>query len=84
MNFLTLLDDKMNGQPYRIVRCPSCGKTSRYDETNPNRPFCCERCKTYDISQWADEKFRIPLAHNEQSSEDTLSESEDLDSDDNS
>ena len=44
----------------RIVRCPSCGKSTRYDQTNVARPFCSSRCKTMDIAQWADEGYRIP------------------------
>lgn len=44
----------------RIVRCPSCGKSTRYDQTNADRPFCSSRCKTADIAQWADEGYRIP------------------------
>ncbi|MEK7844559.1 MAG: DNA gyrase inhibitor YacG, partial [Pseudomonadota bacterium] len=24
------------------------------------RPFCSERCKTNDLSQWAQESYRIP------------------------
>jgi uncharacterized protein len=47
--------------PVRIIRCPSCGKSTRYDLTNPDRPFCSGRCRTLDIAQWADESFRIPL-----------------------
>lgn len=45
----------------RIVRCPSCGKSTRYDEKNPDRPFCSARCRTIDIAQWADENYRIPV-----------------------
>ncbi|MBC7661685.1 MAG: DNA gyrase inhibitor YacG [Chitinophagaceae bacterium] len=44
----------------RIVRCPSCGKSTRYDQSNADRPFCSSRCKTMDIAQWADEGYRIP------------------------
>ncbi len=44
----------------RIIRCPSCGKSTRYDQTNPDRPFCSQRCKTLDTAQWADEGYRIP------------------------
>ncbi|RYZ57839.1 MAG: DNA gyrase inhibitor YacG [Proteobacteria bacterium] len=44
----------------RIVRCPICGKSTRYDQTNPDRPFCSSRCKTMDIAQWADENYRVP------------------------
>lgn len=46
----------------RITRCPTCGKSSRYDATNPVRPFCSARCKTSDIAQWADEAYRIPVS----------------------
>lgn len=48
----------------RITRCPSCGKSSRYDLTNEFRPFCCSRCKTQDIAAWAEESFRIPAVTN--------------------
>jgi len=44
----------------RIVRCPTCSKGARYDQTNPFRPFCSERCKTMDVAAWAEESFRIP------------------------
>lgn len=43
-----------------IVRCPSCGRMTRYDQSNADRPFCSSRCKTMDIAQWAEESFRIP------------------------
>ena len=44
----------------RIVRCPTCQKSVRYDLENAWRPFCSDRCKTLDIAAWADESFRIP------------------------
>lgn len=44
----------------RIVRCPCCGKSARYDQTNPARPFCSQRCKTMDVAAWAEESYRIP------------------------
>jgi endogenous inhibitor of DNA gyrase (YacG/DUF329 family) len=44
----------------RIIRCPQCGRSTRYDENNPDRPFCSSRCKTQDIAQWAEESYRIP------------------------
>ncbi len=46
----------------RIVRCPSCGKSARYDLTNAHRPFCSSRCQTLDTAHWADEKFKIPTS----------------------
>ncbi len=43
-----------------IVRCPTCKKSRVYDENNPYRPFCSERCRTHDVASWADEQFKIP------------------------
>lgn len=44
----------------RIVDCPSCGKKVVWEQTNPFRPFCSERCKNHDLGQWAQESYRIP------------------------
>jgi endogenous inhibitor of DNA gyrase (YacG/DUF329 family) len=43
----------------RVVRCPTCRKSARYDATNIYRPFCSARCKNEDIIGWAEESFRI-------------------------
>ncbi|MDO8334502.1 MAG: DNA gyrase inhibitor YacG [Nitrosomonas sp.] len=43
-----------------IVNCPQCGKKVVWETTNCFRPFCSERCKTNDLSQWAQESYRIP------------------------
>ena len=40
--------------------CPTCGKPAAFDETNPTRPFCSERCRTNDLGAWAAERYRIP------------------------
>ena len=44
----------------RIVNCPKCGKKVVWEPANRFRPFCSERCKTNDLSQWAQESYRIP------------------------
>lgn len=44
----------------RIVNCPQCGKKVAWKTTHHFRPFCSERCKTNDLSQWAQESYRIP------------------------
>lgn len=44
----------------RIVNCPQCGKKVVWESVNRFRPFCSERCKTNDLSQWAQESYRIP------------------------
>lgn len=56
----------------RIVRCPQCGKSSRYDINNPDRPFCSARCKTSDIARWAEESYRIPVQEEDPNEDDTL------------
>jgi len=43
-----------------IVHCPHCRTPCRYDESNPQRPFCSERCRLIDLGAWADESNRIP------------------------
>lgn len=40
--------------------CPGCGKSHTYSASNPNRPFCCERCKLIDLGRWANEEYSIP------------------------
>jgi endogenous inhibitor of DNA gyrase (YacG/DUF329 family) len=43
-----------------IVNCPQCGTKVAWELSNRFRPFCSERCKTNDLSQWAQESYRIP------------------------
>lgn len=43
----------------RTVRCPACKGDSLYSATNPYRPFCCERCKSFDFGAWASEEFKV-------------------------
>ena len=44
----------------RLIKCPSCSKRIAYDLSQPNRPFCSERCKIADTAAWATEAFAIP------------------------
>jgi len=44
----------------RIVTCPTCQKRVKWTASNPNRPFCSERCKLIDLGAWADEQHTIP------------------------
>lgn len=41
------------------VPCPTCRKITRYDTSNPSRPFCSERCRLIDLGEWASEGHRI-------------------------
>jgi uncharacterized protein len=54
------------------VCCPQCGKSVKWDNANPWRPFCSERCKMIDLGAWATESYRIPVVENKD-----LPESED-------
>ena len=42
------------------VRCPQCSQSTDYVLTNPNRPFCSERCKMIDLGAWASDQYAIP------------------------
>ncbi len=44
-----------------ILSCRHCGKTLHYRETTdlPHFPFCGEKCKLLDLSDWFDERHRI-------------------------
>ena len=45
------------------ISCPRCKKPTEYNEQNPFRPFCGERCKLLDLGAWAMEKHAIPGDH---------------------
>ena len=47
--------------PPRVVSCPACGKPASFAAENRFRPFCCERCRTVDLGEWAAEGYRIPV-----------------------
>ncbi|KAA3627574.1 MAG: DNA gyrase inhibitor YacG [Proteobacteria bacterium] len=49
-------------EPITTVPCPSCGKPSYWRPENRWRPFCSERCKLLDLSEWMDGSRRIPGA----------------------
>ena len=46
----------------RIVLCPRCGKSVEWVPANAYRPFCSERCKLIDLGAWASERYRVPVA----------------------
>ncbi len=41
------------------IICPTCKGTAIWDESNPFRPFCSERCRLIDLGKWASEEYRI-------------------------
>ena len=45
--------------PKRIqLRCPICKKPVK--STDPDFPFCSERCRTIDLGKWASGAYVIP------------------------
>ena len=53
----------------RYVNCPRCGALVAWKQENRYRPFCSERCKMIDLGDWAMEKFRVPVADDEDTRE---------------
>lgn len=53
-----------------MVTCPTCGARAEFDQTNPYRPFCSQRCKLIDLGQWATESYRIPVDQSKDKPED--------------
>jgi len=49
----------------RRVACPTCDKSVEWAASNEYRPFCSERCKTNDLGAWAAERYRVPVADEE-------------------
>ena len=39
--------------------CPICRKPA--EPSNPDFPFCGERCRLIDLGKWASEEYRIPV-----------------------
>jgi len=39
--------------------CPTCKKALQWDSSNPDRPFCSERCRLIDLGAWANEEYQI-------------------------
>jgi uncharacterized protein len=58
----------------RFVSCPRCGVQVAWGPENRYRPFCSERCKLFDLGDWAMEKYRVPVEEHKDAPE-----TEDLD-----
>ncbi len=46
--------------PPRIVTCPTCQRRVKWTLSNPDRPFCSERCRDVDLSRWLRGDYAIP------------------------
>jgi endogenous inhibitor of DNA gyrase (YacG/DUF329 family) len=52
-----LIRDRRTGE-FMKLRCPIC-KIPTDSETNPEFPFCSERCREHDLGNWAMEKYKV-------------------------
>jgi uncharacterized protein len=53
----------------RFVSCPRCGTQVAWLQQNRYRPFCSERCKLFDLGDWAMEKYRVTVEENKDTPE---------------
>jgi len=61
------------------IRCPICKKSVK--RTDPDFPFCGERCRTLDLGKWASGDYVIssPVKDAEELIQDTTPEDQDRD-----
>jgi len=61
------------------LRCPICKKEVKH--TNPDFPFCSDRCRLIDLGKWASGSYVIssPVTDSEQGIRDRTVEDEDKD-----
>src|SRR6478672_9300665 len=52
-----IASDNSIGMPVTF-RCPICGKS--VESSDPNMPFCSDRCRVLDLGNWATDKYSIP------------------------
>src|SRR3954454_13214924 len=52
-----IASDNSSGMPVTF-RCPICGKA--VESSDPNMPFCSDRCRLLDLGNWASDKYTIP------------------------
>jgi endogenous inhibitor of DNA gyrase (YacG/DUF329 family) len=43
-----------------MIPCPICERPAAPRADKKAFPFCSPRCKTIDLGQWVDEKYRLP------------------------
>lgn len=57
------------------MRCPICGHSVA--PTDPEYPFCSQRCRTRDLANWATGVYRIPVKPEDEAGNDPALEDED-------
>lgn len=50
-------------QAARRARCATCRTPIELRDSNPDFPFCSERCRMRDLGNWLSEAYRIPVGH---------------------
>jgi len=50
----------------RFVSCPRCAAQVAWLPESRYRPFCSERCKLFDLGDWAMERYRMPVEENQE------------------
>jgi uncharacterized protein len=43
----------------RRVPCPRCKAPALFAPANRWRPFCSERCASFDLGAWSSEQYRL-------------------------
>ena len=44
----------------QTMKCPMCKVALDPNDLPETRPFCSPRCKKLDLSNWLEEKYRLP------------------------
>jgi endogenous inhibitor of DNA gyrase (YacG/DUF329 family) len=59
-------------KPHTALKCPTC-KKQEVKATDPEFPFCSERCRLIDLGKWASGGYVIssPVHDNEESVRDS-------------
>ena len=45
----------------KSIKCPQCQKPSVWDDSNPSKPFCSDRCTLIDLGAWASEEYKVAV-----------------------
>ena len=61
----------MSKKPVRSLRCPICSKIVL--KTDPEFPFCSERCRLIDLGKWASGGYVISSPLNDPETDDSNS-----------
>ncbi len=46
----------------KVLKCAACRVPIAARSANEDFPFCSERCRLLDLSNWLSESYRIPVS----------------------